>query len=91
MAEQQRVKLTDVQAAVDAAVEEARLAADKAIEARDRLRADQSDQDMRQYVESRMAKMVLTPINKALASLAEARTGLEELQRTFGGGGKAPT
>ena len=91
MAEQQRVKLTDVQAAVDAAVEEARLAADKATEARDRLRADQSDQDMRQHVESRMAKMVLTPINKALASLAEARTGLEELQRRFGGGGKAPT
>jgi len=91
MAEQQRVKLTDVQAAVDAAVEEARLAADKATEARDRLRADQSDQDMRQYVESRMAKMVLTPINKALASLAEARTGLEDLQRTFREGGKAQT
>ena len=36
-----------------------------------------------------MPKMVLTPINKALASLAEARTGLEELRRTFRESGKA--
>jgi len=88
---QQPAKLTDVQVAADAALQAARLAADKATDARDRLMADQPDQDMRQYVESRMAKMVLTPINKALASLAEARTGLEDLQRTFREGGKAQT
>ena len=45
---QQSAKLTDVQVAVDAALEAARLAADKATAARDRLRADQPDQDMRQ-------------------------------------------